>query len=126
MRVVVATVLILIIFFIGVFIMNRHVNSTCEKLLKNVEALDKSIKGEDWTHGKGQVHSLKKQWETTKKSWLLFLEHYETDSIDIALSRLEQYVEIENKALALGEMAEFKLLIDHIRSKESFKLENIL
>lgn len=126
MRVVIITVLILIIFFVGAFIVNRHVNNTCGKLLENVGALDRSIKGEDWAQGREQVHSLKKQWEDTKKSWLLFLEHYETDPIDIVLTRLEQYLEIENKALASGEMAELRLLIDSVRSKENFKLENIL
>ena len=69
--------------------------------------------------------SVNKEWEDTKK-WQLFLEHYEMDAIDIVLSRLEQYAEIENKAFAIGETAELKLLISHIKDKENFKLINIL
>lgn len=126
MRVVIVTVIILIIFFVGAFIVNRCVNNTCVKLLEDARALDRSIKKEDWARGKKQVHSFQKQWEGTKKCWLLFMEHYETDPIDIVLTRLEQYIEVEDKALALGEMAELKLLIDSVRSKENFKLENIL
>jgi hypothetical protein len=126
MRVVIITILILVIFFVGAFMVNRYVNSTCGELLKDAGALDRSIKEENWIQGREQVNGLKKQWEDTKKGWLLFLEHYETDPIDIVLTRLEQYIEVENKALALGEMAELKLLIDSVRSKENFKLENIL
>ncbi|HZK57903.1 MAG TPA: DUF4363 family protein [Clostridia bacterium] len=126
MRVVVATVLILVIFLVGAFMINKYVNNACGRLLEDVGELDRSIKGENWARGREHVQNLKKQWEMTKKGWLLFLEHYETDPIDISLTRLEQYVEVENKALASGEMAELRLLIDSVRSKENFKLENIL
>ncbi len=126
MRVVVATVLILVIFLVGAFMINKYVNNACGRLLEDVGELEESIKGEDWAQGREQIQNLKKQWDTTKKGWLLFLEHYETDPIDISLTRLEQYVETENKPLASGEMAELRLLIDSVRSKENFKLENIL
>ncbi|MFW5649581.1 MAG: DUF4363 family protein [Candidatus Alkaliphilus sp. MAG34] len=126
MRVVVATVLILVIFLVGAFMINKYVNNACGRLLEDVGELEESIKGEDWAQGREQIQNLKKQWDTTKKGWLLFLEHYETDPIDISLTRLEQYVETENKPLASGEMAELRLLIDSVRSNENFKLENIL
>lgn len=126
MRVVVITILILVIFFVGTFMLNQYINNSCEMLLENVKILDKSIKEESWNQSREEIQNLKKQWETTKKGWQLFLEHYEMDAIDIALSRFEQYVEIESKALALGEMAELRLLISHIKGKKNFMLENIL
>lgn len=126
MRVVVTTILILVLFFVSTFMLNEYINKSCENLLANAKVLDKSIKGESWNQGTEEVKNLKEQWETTKKGWQLFLEHYEMDAIDIALSRLEEYIKIENKPLALGEMAELKLLISHVKDKESFKLVNIL
>lgn len=125
MRVVIITLLILVIFIAGTFMVNQYINSSCEKLLEDIKVLDVSIKNSDWNSAKDQLIELKDRWKHTKKRWQLFLEHYEMDAIDIAIARLDQYVEIEDRSSALGEMGEFRLLISHIKDKESLKLENI-
>lgn len=126
MRTVIATILILVVFVVGTLILNRYINTSCEKLLNDVKELHTSVEDSRWTDVKKQVAGLNKEWEDTKKRWQLFLEHYEIDAIDIVLSRLEQYAEIENKALAIGETAELRFLISHIKDKEDLKLINIL
>jgi len=126
MRVVVATLLILIIFVTGTFMINQNINQSCERLLEDIKVLDESVKNSEWNNAKDQLTNLKREWENTRKTWELFLEHNEMDSIDVVVARLDQYVEIEERSLALGEIAEFRLLISHIKDKESFKLGNVL
>lgn len=126
MRIVIATMLILVVFGAGTFMLNRYIDTGCEKLLDSVKELHTSVEDSRWDDVKKQVSSLNKEWESTKNKWQLFLEHYEMDAIDIVLSRLEQYAEIENKAFAIGETAELRLLISHIQDKEGLKLINIL
>ncbi|MBU5676779.1 DUF4363 family protein [Alkaliphilus sp. MSJ-5] len=126
MRIVVVTLLILVIFIVGTFLINQYINRSCEKLLEDIKILNKSINENEWNKAKDHLENLKVQWKDTKKTWQLFLEHYEMDVIDIAIARLNQYVEIEERALALGELAEFRLLISHIKDKEGLKLQNVL
>lgn len=126
MRILVVTLIILAIFVVGTFMLNQYINSSCEKLLEDIELLNKYVESNEWNEAKTQLVNLKEQWESTKRKWQLFLEHYEMDSIDVAVARLDQYVKIEERSLALGEIAEFRLLISHIKSKESLKLGNIL
>lgn len=125
MRVVVSTCLIFIIFIVASFTLNRYINNSCDKLLDDIKVLNESIKDNSWNMAKDQLKDLKEEWEHTKKRWQLFLEHYEMDAIDIAIARLDEYVEIENRPLALGEMASFRLLISHIKDKEGLKLQNV-
>ncbi|QUH18913.1 DUF4363 family protein [Alkaliphilus sp. B6464] len=126
MRTVVVTLLILVIFIVGTFMINQYINRSCEKLLEDIKILNKSINENEWSQAKDRLEGLKAQWKDTKKIWQLFLEHYEMDAIDIAIARLSQYVEIEERTSALGELGEFRLLISHIKDKGSLKLVNVL
>lgn len=126
MRVVIVTILILVIFIVGAFMLNKYIGTSCEKLLSSVEELHTLVENNKWSEAKEELTSLRKEWDNTKKRWQLFLEHYEMDTIDITIAKLGQYVDIEERALSLGEVAEFQLLISHIKDKEQIKLENIL
>lgn len=126
MRVVVFTLIILAVFVISTFILNQYIDHSCDRLLENINGLHSSIEKNSWHNAKKQLVDLKEEWESVKKRWQLFLEHYEMDAIDITIARLDQYVDIEERALSLGEVAEFRLLISHIKDKERLKLENIL
>lgn len=126
MRVVVATLIILIIFITGTFVLNNYIDESCNELLKDVEVLISLIEENKWTEAKVDLLELQDKWTEIKKRWQLFLGHYEMDSIDIAISRLEQYVKIEDKSSSLGELAEFNFLVSHIKDKEKLKLQNIL
>ncbi len=126
MRSLITTLLILVIFVVGSFATNKYIVNSCEKLLEDIELLSKFVKDNEWDNSKNQLKELKEEWEDTKKVWQLFLAHYEMDGMDIAIARLDEYVEIEEQSLTLGEMAAFRLLISHIKDKESLKLENIL
>lgn len=125
MRILIITLLILVIFVVGAFMLNQYINRSCEKLLEDIDLLNEYVENNKWDDAKEQLATLKDQWEITKKRWQLFLEHYEMDSIDIAMARLDQYVKIEERPLSLGEIGEFRLLISHIKDKEKLKLGNI-
>ncbi|MCK9268189.1 MAG: DUF4363 family protein [Alkaliphilus sp.] len=126
MRTVIVTIIILIIFIVSAFVLHRYIDTSCKGLLDSVKELHVSVENDRWSDSKKQLSGLNEKWENTKKRWQLFLEHYEMDDIDIVLSRLEQYLEAEDKAPALSETAELRVLINHIKYKEGFMLENIL
>lgn len=126
MRVVIITIIILTVFVVGTVVLNHYVNVSSKKLLDEVEELHVLVEKNKWPDSKKQFAGLKEGWESTKKRWQFFLGHHEMDTIDIVLSRLEQYLEVKDKALVLGQTAELRLLIDHIKGKEGFMPGNIL
>lgn len=126
MRVVIITVIVLVVFVAGIVVLNRYVNNSSGRLLDGVEKLHTLAENNRWSDLREQLTSFKKGWDSTKMRWQLFLGHHEMDTIDIVISRLEQYLEVEDKALILGQTAELRLLIDHIKSKEGFMLGNVL
>ncbi|SDL06819.1 DUF4363 family protein [Natronincola ferrireducens] len=126
MKVVVITILILVVFFIASLYFTYYLNQSAETFIDMIEKLDKSITQENWEEAQEHIERVMKEWDKTKKIWLGFLEHYEIDMIDIILARTQKYVTIEERSLALGGVAELKLLVEHILDKQTLKLQNIL
>ncbi|AOY75042.1 DUF4363 family protein [Clostridium formicaceticum] len=126
MKVVVATVLILIIFFTSSLLLNQYIERTSKEITDMIQKLEVAIEKEDWKEGQAHMEDIVKQWHKTRNMWQTFLEHYEIDAIDIVLAKVEKYVSIEERTLSLGGIAELELLIEHIIGKGEFKLTNIL
>ncbi|SNS41942.1 protein of unknown function [Anaerovirgula multivorans] len=126
MKVVVITVLILVLFFVSSLYMNHYITRSSEEVVNKIEKLEESIEKNNWEEAQLYMKETAEEWNKTKKVWLIFLEHYEIDKINIVLARLQKFTSIEKDTEALGEIAEFKLLVKHVVEKEAFKITNIL
>ena len=56
----------------------------------------------------------------------IILDHQEIDNIEFSLAKIKEYVASRDLPLALGQLSELKLMIEHIPRKEAVNLENIL
>ncbi|AKL96964.1 hypothetical protein CACET_c35330 [Clostridium aceticum] len=126
MKVVVATVLILVVFFTSSLVLNQYIERSAKELTDMIQKLEAAVQEESWEEGQMHMEKVVEQWHETRSMWQTFLEHYEIDVIDIVLAKVEKYVTIEERALALGGIAELELLIEHVIGKGEFKLTNIL
>ncbi|ABR50407.1 conserved hypothetical protein [Alkaliphilus metalliredigens QYMF] len=126
MKVVVITIIILIIFFAGSIWLSEYISQSTQKLVEQIEQLDEAIEEENWNEAQNNLNELSKEWEKTKKGWLIFLEHYEIDSIDIVLAKVGRYAALEERETALGELAHLKTLVEHVKEKSRLHITNIL
>lgn len=125
MKVVIATVLILIAFFIGALVFMNYVQVNCDKLLSQVEELDSALANEDWDNVNEKLQIVKEGWRSMKHILELYIEHYDMDRAEVALAKMNKYIDNKEKTLVLGEVAELKFVIDLIKKKEAFKLSNL-
>ncbi|SET63602.1 protein of unknown function [Natronincola peptidivorans] len=126
MKVVIATILILITFFAVALYMEQYVNQSAEILTSELEKLEQAIEKEEWKEVRQHMENTAQGWGETKKVWLTFLEHNEIDKIDIVFARLQSYVGSEENVEALSSTAELKFLLQHIVEKQGFRLTNVL
>ncbi|KAB3534090.1 DUF4363 family protein [Alkaliphilus pronyensis] len=126
MKTVYTTLTILIVFFIGAIYFLQYVEYSCNEILTHIERLDECILNEDWDKTHSNIEALKKEWRQKKRVWEILLEHYDIDTIDVAISKIEKFADINNKDLALGELVKLKFYIKHIEDKEAFSIANLL
>jgi len=54
-----------------------------------------------------------------------FLEHDELEKVDTEVKGLSSYIETEENNLALAEIEKSIFILEHIKEKNSFSLENV-
>lgn len=101
------------------------IHNSSRNLANNLDSLEHAIYQSEWEQAKGQLATTHEVWNKTKKTWSSIIDHQEIDNIDIAISRLEQYVDTEGLSLAAGEVSSLKQLVEHIADKEKPTFSNV-
>lgn len=124
---VVTSIVILLLMVIGIGAYSLKIlKSTSKKIENHINQVETYVKASEWEKVKGELSGIEKEWAGTEKVWAILLDHIEIDNIDTTLSRMTNYVELQEKTLTLNEAATLKQYIKHIPEKEAFTLKNIL
>jgi hypothetical protein len=102
-----------------------EVSGTSEVLLNHCSRIKADVLSDDWEKARDGLKGFGDFWDNAKPVWTILIDHKEIDNIDMALAKIEQYIETREKGLALGELSSLELLIRHIPDKEKVSLENV-
>ena len=108
------------------FWMNDWLLDSSVRLVQQIEVVHEQIECGNWAEASFQVDELERKWDKEAKWWPVFLEHQEMDNIEFSLARCKEYVSRRDDALSMGQLAETRVMIEHIPRKEEITLENIL
>lgn len=93
---------------------------------KDLEIAENSIRAQDWEKARSTVDAMADEWEKTCE-WLQFwVNHTDTDDVNLGLERLAAALEVEDKSLSLWTAAELNESLRHIHHRDSFRIGNIL
>lgn len=124
------TTLVIISLFIVIILSGilsiSYLKKSCDKLETYVKEASTSVSNKQWTNAEIQLLDFEEQWKKTKYGWAMLLDHFEIDNIDDSFTKSKKYIESQDFSSALAELETLKHYIEHIPTKESFSLENIL
>jgi len=95
-------------------------------MVKRIDKISAEIRNNNWLEATKHTGELEKTWQEQKGWWPMILDHQEIDNIDFAMAQVKEYIANHDKPLALGQLSELKLMIEHIPRKEAVNLENIM
>lgn len=105
---------------------NYSLKASTARLLQNVDLAGEAVRGNQWDSAYGQSLQLGTTWGQRTEWWPVVLDHSEIDSIRFDVGRLKEYIAARNRALALGQVEELRLKLEHIPEKEAITWQNIL
>ncbi len=121
------SLLIILIGLLGVGGWTNHsLQSSTDQLSEEINLIIKAIEEEGWETARQHTQSMEKNWADAARWWPVFLDHEEMDNIEFSLAKVKAYVFSHNRALALGQLEELKLMLRHIPEKEAINIKNIL
>lgn len=117
---------VLLVIIIGLSVFGANVlSNTSGRLEEHISRIEVSTTSGDWDNATGYLDDIEKDWTKSEGIWSILIDHIEIDNIENSLTRMKKYIEVKDKALALGEIANLKQYVKHIPQKETFNLRNI-
>lgn len=126
MRLVASIIVLIGLIISGGLWTNHALQISTDHLTRQIQQVNSEIKQDSWKAAGRQTIRLEKMWKKEAKWWPVVLDHQEMDNIDFSLARVKEYVASRNSSLALGQLSEVKIMLEHIPKKEAVTLENIL
>ncbi|MCG9967196.1 DUF4363 family protein [Pelotomaculum terephthalicicum JT] len=105
---------------------NHRLQASADELMRNIEQIEQRLESNQWDEAYARTDELEETWENKAKWWPTVLDHQEIDNIEFSMARIKEYIARRDTALSWGQLAELKLMINHIPEKEAIRLKNIL
>ena len=127
MKATVWTVIVLLVLIIAVGIASATISAKISRdYSQDLSVAEESIRSGDWVKAKLAVDAMKNEWKETC-GWLQFwVNHGDTDDVNMALEQLAVAIEAQNMPLSLITSAELGESLRHIYHRDALRIGNIL
>jgi hypothetical protein len=124
-KLIASLILLCLIIFSGILSMNS-IKKSSDKITGMVKNTSDLVASGNWSNASKNMESIQGSWDKTEKLWGILVDHYEIDNIEMAMTKSRKYIETKDTSMSLAELDNLKLMIEHIYSKESINIKNIL
>ena len=120
---------ICIIIVIGIIGLELLTQNFTEKTVKEITASFSKIGNEIVKQNIEQINieleNISNKWEEKQKRLAYYIEHDELEKVHTAIVTMKSYIKTNDFSSAMAELEEGKFVIEHIKEKNSFNLQNI-
>ena len=72
-----------------------------------------------------KLNKIYENWEKRREKLAYFIEHDELEKVETNLTNIKSFIEEDEKNMAISGIDEAKFILEHIKEKNAFNLENI-
>ena len=120
---------ICIIIVIGIIGLELLTQNFTEKTVKEIRETFSKIENEIVKQNIEQINieleNISNKWEEKQKRLTYYIEHDELEKVHTAIVTMKSYIKTNDFSSAMAELEEGKFVIEHIKEKNSFNLQNI-
>lgn len=120
-------VIIVTLIFVGNIITQNYTNSSIDITSENLNKLREEIIKEqvNLEISNQKIKEISSDWNSRHKNLAYYIEHDELEKVETDLSALKGYIEVEEYKEATAELDRTIYILQHIKNKNIFNLENI-
>lgn len=120
-------IVIIILIISGNVVTQTYTNSSVDITSDNLKMLRDEIIKEDVNSEivNNKIEKIYSEWTSKHKNLAYYIEHDELEKVETDLSALKGYIEVEEYKEAVSELDRTIYVLQHIKNKNVFSLENI-
>ena len=122
-EIVISTIIVISIICLD-FVTQNYTKESIEQTSEMLTDLkDKLNKGEN--NISDNLNKIIISWDERRNKLAYYIEHDELEKVDTNLTNLKSYIEVSDFYMAISSIDETEYILDHIKQKNSFSLENV-
>lgn len=121
---VICIIIVIAIFSLDMFTQN-YTNHAVADISDRFSSLRENILKEDKDQMDEELKKLDENWNEMHDKLAYYIEHDELEKVDTAIVDAKSFVETEDYPSAVSEIDKAKFVMEHIKRKYAFNLQNI-
>ena len=121
---VICIVIVVCIFGLDIFT-QKYTEKSVEATGKMLEDLKMQILNNETDEIENNINSINDKWQEVEDKLAYYIEHNELEKVNTAIVEMRSYVETEDFSSAVAELDKGRYVLEHIKDKNSFELQNI-
>ena len=118
--------IIIVIGIIGLELLTQNfTEKTVKEIRETFSKIENEIVKQNIEQIKIELENISNKWEEKKKRLAYYIEHDELEKVHTAIVIMKSYIKTNDFSSAMAELEEGKFVIEHIKEKNSFNLQNI-
>lgn len=120
-------IIIIALIFAGNIITQNYTNVSVDFASKELSNLREEVIKEDVDSEmvNNKINEIYSDWNNRHKKLAYYIEHDELEKVETDLSSLKGYIEVEEYKEAIAELDRTVYVLQHIKNKTVFSLDNI-
>ena len=121
---IICIVIVVAIFSLDMFT-QKYTKNAVEDISNRFASLRENILKEDKDQMDEELKKLDENWNEMHDKLAYYIEHDELEKVDTAIVDAKSFVETEDYPSAVAEVDKAKFVMEHIKRKYAFNLQNI-
>jgi hypothetical protein len=118
--------IIIVIGIIGLELLTQNfTEKTVKEIRETFSKIENEIVKQNIEQIKIELENISNKWEEKQKRLAYYIEHDELEKVHTAIVTMKSYIKTNDFSSAMAELEEGKFVIEHIKEKNSFNLQNI-
>lgn len=122
-------IVIIIAIILGNYIIQKYTSESVEIITSELEDLredlNKNSSDIQNNQSKEKIDKIFKNWEERRNKLAYFIEHDELEKVETDLTSIKSFIETNEYQNSISEVDKCRFVLNHIKDKYEFNLQNI-
>ena len=119
------SIIIIALILVGDFITQNYTKKTVDDLCGVAQELKQSLENKDEDISKKNLDEFEYKLDKAHEKLAYYIEHDELEKVETNFTECKSFVNSANYDLAIDKLDKTEFILEHIKDKYSFSLENI-
>lgn len=120
-------IIISIVIIVSIFALDLVTQNFTKESVEHTSTMLDDLKEEIKNNNNvaNNIEEVYKNWEERRQTLAYFIEHDELEKVETNLTNINSFIEEDEQDMAISNIDEAKFILEHIKEKNAFNLENI-